>query len=159
MRPHARPPARGAHAFTLIEVLIAVGLMALLGLTTIGAVIASGRISAGNARLAQALAFAEAWQERLLDAPHRCVVPGGVLPGGWTIPATSEPQPIPPDFGLGDDATWRLEIEERDPWQRLVTLTIEWGDPVGGRRIRRVFRQLHFSEAVVAYPGRPAAAG
>jgi hypothetical protein len=134
--------------------MIAVLLMALMGVTTVGVIVASGRMSASNAQQARALAFADEWLEQIMHAPYADVVPGGRLPSGAVVPEDGSLREFTGVGDLGDDPQWSIEITDVDEFHRLVTLTIQWTDPITGRLARREFRCYRYDDAIVRYPCR-----
>jgi prepilin-type N-terminal cleavage/methylation domain-containing protein len=148
---------------TLMEVLIAVLIAAIMFVAAMSSVVYANRAEVSNAQSARAVALAEEIFEQLIASPFDSVVYGGdlpvsspLLPSGQ-LPADSSYQSFTTDTGLGLNPAWSISIADPDAYHRVVTLTIRWQETTGRTR-QKVFRLYRYDDSIVAYPYRPAGA-
>jgi pilin/secretion family protein with methylation motif len=158
---------RRYQAFTLIEVLISVVLMALMGITTIGVVIVSARGGASNAQHARVVDLGEEILEQVIAAPLENVVHGSFLPSGLQIPADTEFHLMSNVHGLTHMAeepllnSPEIRFVVSDPSgdhqgvRNLVEVTLRWTDRLTGRVRMKVFNVYRYDDTIVTYPYRP----
>lgn len=158
---------RRYQAFTLIEVLISVVLMALMGITALGVVIVSGRGGASTAQHARVVDLGEEILEQVISSPWENVAHGHYLPSGLQIPADTDFHLVSSVRGLAhmandpllDSPEIRFIIGDlpgnHHGARSLVQMTLRWTDRLTGRVRTKDFNVYRYDDTIVTYPYRP----
>lgn len=151
---------------TLIEILIAMVLLLIIAVATVGMITYSGQAGAANAQHSRAIDLAEELMEQIIAAPFDEVTYGGQLPvssallASGELPADNSPQAFTGLGELGSTPQWAIDIaDDAGGIYRIVTITVSWTDPIRLIPRTKVLRAYRYDDEIVAYPYRQEGAG